>query len=126
MRQIFSFAVVGTVGFIVDALVLLFLVEVFFLSIEVSRFFSFLVAVFITWLLNRNFTFKKSKGFSKKKEYILYLLIQAMGACINYFIFIVLVYNFELFKEYLILPLAIASLTAMFFNFFVLKKKIFV
>ena len=116
MKQIIKFGTVGTIGFIVDATVLLIFVEMLFFSIEMSRIASFLVAVFMTWILNRNFTFSVNVLTSKRKEYFLYLTIQTFGAILNYIIFISLVYSFIVMKEYLILPLAISSLIVMFFN----------
>ena len=94
-------------------------------SIELSRAISFLIAVFTTWILNRTFTFTNSNLFSKKKEYFRYLIIQTVGALLNYFIFINLVYYFAIFESYLILPLSIASIFAMFFNYFFIKKTIY-
>lgn len=125
MNQIIKFGIVGTVGFSVDALVLLFFVHIVEYSIPVARLSSFLIAVLVTWLINRNLTFSKNNKFTIKKEYFLYLFIQTIGALINYIIFIILVYNFELFKSYLVLPLGFASIIVMFFNFFMLKKFIF-
>lgn len=114
----------GTIGFSADALVLLLLIEKFLLSIELSRFCSFLFAVFVTWFLNRIYTFQASK-YSKKKEYIYYLLVQTIGAFLNYSIFIFLAKKFLFFEKNIIFALAVASLFAMFFNFFTLKKKLF-
>lgn len=125
MKQFFSFGIIGTIGFIVDAIILLLMVNLFFFSVSFSRFLSFLCAVFVTWILNRSFTFNKKNKNSLKKEYGYYLFIQTLGAIVNYGIFISLVKNFEFFENYLIIPLAIASLTAMFFNFFMIKKKVF-
>lgn len=125
MKQFIKFGIIGSIGFIVDASILLFLVELLELNIPFSRFISFLFAVFVTWFLNKNFTFSKNEKIKKKKEYTLYLLIQSIGASLNYLIFILLINVSELFKENLLLPLAIASVIAMFFNFFTLKKKLY-
>lgn len=126
MKQFIKFGLVGTVGFIVDALILLLLVHKFSFSIESSRIFSFSGAVFVTWILNRKFTFSKIEDTSKKKEYSLYLVIQTIGACLNYLIFISLVYYNIFFQDYLIVSLGIASLIAMFFNFYISKKFIYI
>lgn len=125
MKQFLKFGIVGIVGFLVDAIILLVLVYIFLFDISLSRILSFLMAVFVTWLLNRNFTFNKKDKYSKKKEYSYYLTIQSVGALLNYIVFIILVKNFLFFEEYLIVPLAIASIIAMFFNFFALRKKVF-
>lgn len=124
MKQLIRFGIIGTIGFITDASVLLFFVNFLDFSIEVSRIFSFLVAVLVTWVLNRSFTFS-SRKYSKSKESTLYFVIQTLGAFLNYIIFLILVYSFPIFKEYLIIPLAIASIVVMFFNFFTIKNKVY-
>lgn len=126
MKQFFKFGIVGAVGFLVDASILLLCVHILSFSIEVSRLISFMIAVFVTWLINRSFTFFKSTIHTKKKEYFYYFTIQTLGAFLNYLIFIVLVYKFDIFENYLIFPLAIASVLVMFFNFFFIKRFVFV
>lgn len=126
MKQFIFFGIVGTIGFIVDASVLLYLVHIENFSIIFARTLSFIVAVFTTWILNRYFTFSKSeKKDTKSKEYIKYLSIQTAGAGINFLVFFGLIYIFEALKDILIIPLAIASIAAMFFNFFFIKNKIY-
>lgn len=125
MKQIIRFGIIGTIGFCVDAFVLLIGVNLFLFSIESSRLISFLCAVFVTWLLNRTFTFNANNSFSKKKEYGLYLIIQSMGALLNYGIFMLLIYFDSFFQKYLILALAIASLVAMFFNYFMIRNFVY-
>lgn len=126
MKQFIFFGIIGTVGFIVDASVLLYLVHIENFSIIFSRIISFIIAVFATWILNRYFTFSnKTKDNSKSKEYIEYLSIQTIGAGLNFLIFIGLIYLFEPLKDILIIPLAIASIIAMFFNYFIIKNKLY-
>lgn len=125
MKEFLKFGFVGGVGFFVDALLLLILVHKLNIDISISRIFSFLFAVLITWLLNRRFTFSQDSRFKKRKEYIYYVSIQSIGALLNYIIFITLVYSYKIFEEYLILALALASIIVMFFNFFMIKKKIY-
>ena len=125
MKEFIKFGVVGTFGFLSDAIVLLLLVNKLGFSIELSRIFSFLIAVFVTWVLNRTFTFEKEANYTKRKEYFIYFLIQTIGAGINYIIFIFLVYFDDFFRNNLIIPLAIASIIVMFFNFIMIKKKIY-
>jgi putative flippase GtrA len=57
LKKIFSFGVVGGVGFVVDAGVLTLLSSKMGVNIYVSRLFSFTVAVFVTWMLNRKWVF---------------------------------------------------------------------
>jgi len=125
LKQIIKFALIGTIGFLVDAIILLLCFYLLTFSIEFSRLISFLFAVFVTWILNRKFTFSSYKNRTKKKEYSLYFFMQALGVLINYSIFLFLIYINEFFKEYIIIPLAIASLIVMFFNYFISKKVVF-
>ncbi len=125
MKQLIRFGIVGTIGFIVDASILLFFVHTIGYPIALSRILSFSSAVFVTWIINRNFTFSKNSNLNKKKEYIFYLIIQTIGALINYVIFIILVYKFEFMEDYLILPLGFAAIIAMFFNFLMMKKYLY-
>ncbi|MFA9372519.1 MAG: GtrA family protein [Poseidonibacter sp.] len=125
MKQFIKFGFIGGIGFLVDASILLFLVHKLNMDINISRVFSFLFAVLVTWLLNRKFTFSLNSKYKKRKEYIYYMSIQTIGALLNYTIFISLVYSYKVFQEYLILPLAIASIIVMFFNFFMIRNKIY-
>jgi putative flippase GtrA len=125
LKQFFKFGFVGGIGFLVDALLLLIFVYKLNIDISISRIFSFFFAVLITWFLNRKFTFSQDSKFKKRKEYIYYVSIQSIGALLNYIIFIVLVYSSKIFEDYLILALALASIIVMFFNFFMVKKKIY-
>lgn len=127
MKKFFYFGIVGTVGFIVDTLILLFLVYILQLPIYFARFISFIIAVFITWLLNRNLTFKNvNKKHKKSKEFFYYLATQSTGALINFIIFFVLVYLTTYFHNNLIFSMAIASIVALFFNFYVIKNRIYI
>lgn len=126
MKQLITFGIVGSIGFIVDALVLLFLVHVEHWDIVYARINSFLIAVFITWILNRYFTFStKTVQINKPKEYLYYLTIQSIGAGINFGIFMLLINFFSFLKSWLIIPLAIGSIVAMFFNFFMIKRNVY-
>lgn len=126
MKKFFKFAIIGTIGFVVDATILLIFVNILNIEIYISRIISFCFAVLITWLLNRKFTFDLSSiNIKKSKEYIYYFIIQFIGVLINYTIFIILINQYLILKQNLIIPLAIASIIAMFFNFYMLKIKLY-
>lgn len=125
MKQFIKFGVVGGIGFIVDASILLFLVNILIFDIAFSRACSFSCAVFVTWLINRKFTFEQSSKYSKSKEYFIYFFIQIFGALINFIIFILLVNNIEFMKKILIIPLFIGSIFSLIFNFFCIKRGVY-
>jgi putative flippase GtrA len=126
LRQFILFGLVGTVGFIVDAAVLLYLVHLKNFDLIHSRIISFVIAVFCTWILNRYFTFSNKKQNHKLKEYSRYFTVQVIGALINFIVFFSLIYIYPPLKEMLIIPLAAASIIAMFFNYLASKKKVFI
>jgi putative flippase GtrA len=117
--KVFSFGCVGAVGFAVDAGILSLLVQGAGLNVYLSRVVSFLVAVFVTWLLNRTWVFRRARGpeDDKKREYASYLLVQGGGALINLGVFAALVALHPSLKAHPVIPLAVGSFAAMFFNF---------
>lgn len=117
MRSITFFAVIGMVGFLVDASLL----KLFITWVKddpiVGRIMSFPIAVTVTWLLNRRYTFV-SKQESLLREWVTYVAVNSVGLTINLSVFMVVVFSFEVAKNYPIVTLGIASLVAMFFNYF--------
>lgn len=119
VRKILSFGIVGTVGFAVDAGVLTLLSSKLGVNVYLARACSFTVAVFVTWLLNRNWVFKVDgpRTMTRTTEYISYLSVQAGGALINLSIFSLIIFYSPNLKAYPIIPLAFGSIGGMFFNF---------
>lgn len=122
-----AFAVVGTIGFIVDATVL----KLYLISVEndpiLGRAVSFPIAVTVTWLLNRQFTFSQGakKYSSLFGEWSSYLLVNAFGFIINLCVFMLVIFTIDTAKLHPIFTLGFASLIAMFFNYFGSKHWVF-
>ena len=124
--QFLRFAVVGTVGFTVDACVLTVLVASAGMDRYGARIVSFGVAVTVTWLLNRQFTFAVPPGVGTRPgEYSRYFGVQFMGALINFGVYSLLVASFETAFRYPALALAVGSIVALFFNFLGAKHFVF-
>lgn len=122
--QFGRFFVVGTIGFLVDAGILQFGMMAFGLGPLMARVPSFLVAVLITWILNRNFTFKANhKTF--RESFPLYLSTNAVGIAINFAVYTGVVLAVSFLATWPVLALAIASIAAMFFNFAAAKFVVF-
>ena len=85
LKKIFSFGIVGGVGFAVDAGVLTLLSSKMGVNVYLARLCSFTVAVFVTWMLNRKWVFKADgpRTTTKTNEYLSYLTVQIVGALIN-------------------------------------------
>ncbi|UVK45695.1 GtrA family protein [Mesorhizobium sp. AR07] len=85
-RQIGWFAIAGVVGFAADAGVL-YLLLAYGLGPFVSRFFSFLAAVFVTWQLNRHKTFPTRSDEPLWREGLRYLTAMMFGGAANYAVY---------------------------------------
>lgn len=88
--RILSFALVGVVGFVVDAAVLALLI--FWLGPYGGRAVSFAAAVLTTWALNRATTFRdRAGGLPLAVELGRYALAMCLGGAVNYGIYAALV-----------------------------------
>lgn len=119
-RQVSSFSIIGSIGFLVDGSVLTFFSMKVGLNIYVSRIISFTLASLATWLLNRRFTFTKPAclpGSSLTREYIRYAVIQIGGAMINLGIFTWLITQNPALQSMPIIPLSVGAGVALVFNF---------
>lgn len=124
-KQILSFGVIGVIGFLVDAAILLLCNSILNIDLILSRIVSFSIAVTVTWYLNRNLTFKKNTERHFAKEWISYVIFNSIGALANLAIFTWLVLRYEYLSSYPIIALAIASGFAMIINFIASKYMVF-
>lgn len=122
---VFRFVVVGVIGFTIDSSVMLLLMQ-YGISPFIARIPSFTAAVFVTWLLNRIYSFKSATVITNiQSEGAAYFVIQTLGAGVNYLTFAaVLLMPVSTLNNPLI-ALLIAAAAGMVFNFFGLKKIVF-
>jgi putative flippase GtrA len=111
------FGLVGAVGFLVDGGVLQALVGLGNWGAIHARLLSFPVAVFATWLLNRHFTFSRTTVGTAGRSFARYAAVSLGGASINFLIYTVLVLSMAFMAALPIVPLAIASIVALAFNY---------
>ena len=111
------FAVVGGCGFVVDATVLAIGVHGYGMGPISARIISFSVAVMVTWLLNRTFTFNDETTHGPTRELVLYLLVSVTGFATNFMVYAVLIYAFELAAQYPLIALVPSSLLAAVVNY---------
>ena len=122
IKQIFLFGIVGTIGFVVDTIVLYCLKD--FIGLIWGRGISFCSAVIATWLLNRNLTFKKSQTKSHIREFTYYFSAMILGGCVNLLAYYIAV-NYKLVATNPIIGVAIGSIAGMVVNFISSKWFIF-
>jgi putative flippase GtrA len=123
LRQLWRFAIVGSIGFGVDAGLLMLISGVYGFDIYLSRLVSFLFATLATWWLNRRHTFGMdlpAAGDTHAREYARYIAVQIGGGFINLSVFSWLIYVDPRLRSVSlsILPVAAGSIAGMLWNYF--------
>ncbi len=114
--EIVRFALAGVAGLVTDVSVL-YMTLALGMGWYVGRVFSFLAAVWVTWQINRRYTFAGIADGSIWREWWRYLLAMMGGGLVNYAAYSAII---VLFKGLPLLPLvavAIGSLAGMTINF---------
>lgn len=85
-REALRFAVAGVAGLVADV-ALLYVALALGLGFYAGRVLSFLGAVWVTWQINRRYTFAGAGGGSAWREWWRYLLAMAGGGLLNYAVY---------------------------------------
>lgn len=123
LSQFARFAVAGTVGFLVDAGILA-LGMAFGLGYFVGRAVSFLCAVFVTWQINRRFSFRSHQR-ATWLEWWRYLAAASLGGLVNYLAYTVVVLNVDPRPWLPTAAVAVGSIAGMAVNFATAKWWVF-
>jgi putative flippase GtrA len=111
------FGLVGTLGFVVDAGVMQLLVSFASAGAIEARAVSIPTAVLATWVLNRSFTFGKAAEGGALPSLARYAAVSAAGATVNFIVYSALVLASPVLAARPMIPLAIASIVALVFNY---------
>lgn len=122
-RQFFRYALVGVLGFIVDAGVLTFLVNGMGFGHYLSRAASFALAVTTTWLINRYWVFQA--GIATRREYSAYFVVQLIGAVINLGVYVLVIELNPRLAAVPVLPLAAGAIVALLVNFLLVRQFVY-
>jgi putative flippase GtrA len=117
------FALVGVVGFLVDAGVVAILVRLLGVGPYPARACSYLFAVTTTWSLNRQFTFESSSP--PFREFLAFLLTNGLGATINLLVYAVLIAWRGSAGLMPVIGVAVGSLAGLLVNFVFSSKLVF-
>lgn len=120
--QFLRFALVGGVGFVTDAGLTLLFHGALSLGEAPARVLAFIVAATVTWWLNRRFTFQAQGGAS---SWLRYVVITSAGAAINIGCYLVVVRMLGTQALDLLAGVAVGSIVAMAFNFWVSRRWVF-
>ncbi len=115
------FILTGAVGFAVDASVLMMLASGAHWPIEIARVLSFCAAVLVTWAMHRWWTFRHHVHGARSRhvavQLTLYVAVQAVGACLNYMVFLAAAHALGRTTESLLPALACGSACGMVVNY---------
>lgn len=124
LLNVVMFGVVGVVGFVFDAGVLYALKGE--IGIYPAKLVSFVVAVIVTWLLNRWLTFKdRPSGMNLRQEFTQYFMLMIAGGVVNYLAFWLSTRYSPTIMAFPIIGVAIGSLCGMVFNYTSAKLLVF-
>ena len=122
--QLTRFAVVGAIGFVVDASVLQSFVSAAGWSPFAARAVSFPVALACTFALNRAWTFQGLR-LPLVRAYGAYGAIQAVGALINLLVFSICLLLAPPLYERPVIALGIGAAVSLLFNFYATRSVVF-
>ena len=112
-----KFCVVGGVGFIIDAGVLLMMTALLRQDPFTGRAVSFPVAVFVTFIFNRHWSFAHSQRSTLWRAVSAYFSVQAIGFACNILVYALAIALLPSPFNETVLCLAYASATALLVNF---------
>ena len=114
--EIALFSLVGAAGFVVDAAIVWALTSSGANAI-IAQAIAFAVAVTVTWLLNRQFTFAQHASPNRLREWMHYVAANSLGAVVNNGVYVLLVLTVAMFSKEPVLAVAAGSLAGLVFNF---------
>ena len=117
--QLLRFALVGVIGFALDAGILSVLVSMLGFNPYAARAISFTIAVFGTWLINRHWTFgeRQLARPGVGSEYMRYMAVQILGAASNLCVFVFALRRDPSLLRYPVIPLALGAAVGLVVNF---------
>lgn len=125
LREFIAFCGVGTIGFIVDAGLIQLLAGAWKWDPYLARILTYLCAATVTWSLNRSITFRHAKGADWRSQWSRYVVVNAVGAGINYLAFAATLLVSQTAHSYPALAVAVGSIVGLAFNFTLSKAVVF-
>ncbi|QUF83047.1 GtrA family protein [Clostridium butyricum] len=120
INQIIKFGIVGVLAFLIDYVLLFLLVEYLGMYYLISSAISFTVSVVFNYICSMKFVFARRDDISKKKEFIVFLILSIVGLLINQAMMWIMV---EKLLIYYMISKIIVTGIVMIWNF--ISRKIF-
>ncbi|MBU2737963.1 GtrA family protein [Acidithiobacillus concretivorus] len=125
ISEIVRFGISGVAGFVVDTGIVVIFTRELGLGPIVAQVIAFTVAVTVTWLINRHWTFAEHASENWLHEWTRYVAANSVGAVVNNGIYAILVLTAVLFSKTPVLAVAAGSMAGMGFNFASSKLMVF-
>lgn len=120
ISQFMKFGIVGVIAFVIDYGFMVLLTEVFGVPYLISTTVSFIISVIFNYFASMRFVFKRKDDMSRRREFIIFVVLSVIGLVINY-VFMWLMVDF-LFIDYRISKIVVTFIVAVW-NF--VTRKIF-
>lgn len=78
-----KFGVVGVIAFLIDYLTMIALTELAGIPYLVSTTISFIVSVIFNYIASMRYVFAHKEGMSRRKEFVIFVILSAIGLVIN-------------------------------------------
>jgi putative flippase GtrA len=121
--QFFRFAVIGTLGFVWDTLVVYATAPL--VGVYIAGLVSYVVASTMNWLLNRTWTYRHVPHGAMHRQWAKFLLANSVGLVLNRGTYFALIATVPLCHAHLVLPVAAGGLAGMFVNFYLSRRLVF-
>ena len=115
--EVIRFGISGVAGFIVDAGIVVLFTRGLGLGPIVAQVVGFTIAVTVTWLINRHWTFAEHASEKWLHEWTRYVAANLIGAVVNNGVYVVLVLTLAMFSRNPVFAVAAGSLAGIGFNF---------
>jgi putative flippase GtrA len=106
--SLFRFLIVGTVGFLTDTVIVYAFVYLLGWHYIVGRLLSFAIAVGVTLMLNRAWTFRVVRDRPVSRS-IVYVIAQILGGAVNIAVYAASASAVPILRSWLVIPLALGS-----------------
>ena len=120
LAQFMKFGIVGVIAFVIDYGFMVLLTEVFNVPYLISTTVSFIISVVFNYFASMRFVFKRKDDMSRRREFIIFLVLSVIGLAIND-VFMWLMVDF-LYIDYRISKIVVTFIVAVW-NF--VTRKIF-
>lgn len=124
-RQLLGFGVVGAIGFLVDSAALYLLIASTGLGPYAARLPSYLLAATATWALNRRVTFPNRRGGNAIRQWMEFVLVNAIGGVVNYAVYATLIAAGGVTAAHPVLAVACGSVAGLALNFASSRRLVF-